>query len=65
MATYPNSYLRFHASNIILNIDSNTAYFVVPKVVGYFQLNTIPKPKYDKQLNGIIIALHFNMSYHQ
>ena len=40
MATYPNSFKRFHASNMILNVDSDAAYLVALKakshVVGYF-----------------------------
>ena len=43
-ATYPNVHLRYHASDMILNIDSDAAYLVAPgaksRVAGYFQLNS-------------------------
>lgn len=43
-ATYPRVKLRFRASDMILNIDSDAAYLVAPgaksRVAGYFQLNT-------------------------
>ena len=42
--TYPNSYIRYYASNMILNIDSNVAYLVTSKarsrVVGYYHLSS-------------------------
>ena len=31
MATYPNHILRFHASDMILEIESDAAYLVLPK----------------------------------
>ena len=43
-ATYPNVFLRYNASDMILNIDSDAAYLVAPKarsrIAGYFQLNS-------------------------
>ena len=43
-ATYPHVVLRYHASDMILNIDSDAAYLVSPgaksRVAGYFQLNS-------------------------
>ena len=47
--TYPNICLRFHASDMILKIDSDAAYLVLPKaksrIAGYFQLsNQLPIP---------------------
>jgi len=40
-ATYPRVILRFHASDMVLNIDSDTAYLVAPgatsRVAAYFQ----------------------------
>ena len=40
--TYPSPYLRFYASDMILSIDSDAAYLVVPgaksRVAGYFYL---------------------------
>ena len=46
--TYPNAVLRFHASDMVLHIDSDAAYLVLPKarsrVAGYFRLlNQTPK----------------------
>ena len=47
VATYPDTYIRFYASDMILNIDSDAAYLVAPKsrsrVAGYFHLASIPK----------------------
>ena len=43
-ATYPNVFLRYYASDMILTIDSDAAYLVAPKarsrIAGYFQLNS-------------------------
>ena len=41
VATYPNAYTRYYASDMILNIDSNAAYLV--------------DKKYAVELRGIII----------
>ena len=42
VATYPHAQLRFYSSDMILNIDSDAAYLVLPKarsrVAGYFRL---------------------------
>lgn len=47
--TYPDAYLRFHASDMVLHIDSDAAYLVLPKarsrVAGYFHLANKPKSK--------------------
>ena len=44
--TYPDAYIRFHASDMILNIDSDAAYLVAPKsrsrLVSYFYLLSKP-----------------------
>ena len=46
VATYPNCYLRYHASDMILNIDSDAAYLVLPKaksrIAGYYHLSSSP-----------------------
>ena len=43
VATYLNTYIRYHASNMILTIDSDAAYLVAPKarscVAGYLHMN--------------------------
>lgn len=60
MATYPSTYLRYHASNMILNINSNAACLVAPKarsrIAGYFQLNSKPTPEYSEEINGAIVV---------
>ena len=46
VASHPNTILRFHASDMLLAIDSDAAYLVAPqarsRVAGYFQLNSLP-----------------------
>ena len=46
VATYPNVTLRYHASNIQLYIDSNTAYLVASKtksrITGYYYFKCAP-----------------------
>ena len=40
-ATYPNAILRFHASDMVLHVDSDAAYHVMPgtrsRITGHFQ----------------------------
>ena len=47
VATYPSVGIRFKASNMILNIDSDAAYLVSPKarsrIAGFYQLNDEPR----------------------
>ena len=42
VATYPDAYIRYHASEMILNVDSDAAYLVLPKaksrIAGFFHL---------------------------
>ena len=42
VATYPNAYIRYHASDMILNVESDAAYLVLPKarsrLAGLFNL---------------------------
>ena len=58
VATYPKAYIRYYASQMILNIDSDVAYLIVPKaqyrVGGYYHLtgDHTQNPK----LNGAIHA---------
>ena len=58
VATYPNAYIRYYASDMILNIDSDAAYLVAKKsrsrVAGYYHLSSDPKIKKDIPLNGAI-----------
>ena len=45
-ATYPHAKVRFHASDMILNIDTDAAYLVMPnaksRIAGYFYLSSLP-----------------------
>ena len=58
--TYPNAYIRFHASDMILNIDSDAAYLVAPKarsrVAGYYHLSSNPLISKHPTLNGAILV---------
>ena len=60
VATDPDTYIRFHASDIILNIDSDAAYLVAPKaqsrVAGYFQLGSLPISTHHPKLNGSVLV---------
>jgi hypothetical protein len=42
VATYPDAYIRYHSSNMILSVDSDASHLVLPKahsrVAGFFQL---------------------------
>ena len=54
--TYPNTYIRFYAREMILHVDSDAAYLVATKarrrIAGYFHLSDHPNiTKYPK-LNG-------------
>ena len=57
VATYPKAYLRFYASNMLLQIDSDAAYLVLPKarsrLAGYFRL--LDKNKKFKYNGAILI----------
>ena len=57
-ATYPNVKLRFHASDMILNIDSDAAYLVAPgarsRVAGCFQLNSAKRS--NPNVNAAILV---------
>ena len=60
VATYPNTYVRYHASDMILTIDSDAAYLVVPKarsrVAGYFQMNNTPSKTKHPTINGAVLV---------
>ena len=57
-ATYQHVVLRYHASDMILNIDSDAAYLVAPgaksRVAGYFQLNS--KMRSNPKVNAAILV---------
>ena len=46
MATHPSSVIRYHASSMVLHVDSDAAYLVVPnaksRVAGYYYLSDVP-----------------------
>ena len=56
--TYPNAYIRFYASDMILHVDSDADYLVAPKarirIAGYFQLSDHPNITKHPKLNGTI-----------
>ena len=58
IAAYPSIFGHFYASDMILHIDSNAAYFVKPRarsrVAGVFYLGNM-KPRRLPQLNGAIL----------
>ena len=58
VATFPNVFVRFYASDMILNIDSDAAYLVEPgaksRVAGFFQLGS--EDKHNPFLNGGTIS---------
>ena len=58
--TYPNASIRYHASDMILHIDSDAAYLVAPKsrsrVAGFYYLSNHPTPQHQANLNGSILV---------
>ena len=58
--TYPSAYICFHASDMILNIDSDAAYLVARKarsrVAGYYHLSFGPLVSKHPKLNGAILV---------
>ena len=62
-ATYPNAIIRYHASKIVLHIDSDAAYLVMPEArsvyAGHFYLSNWPRDKPNlpsTKRNGQILA---------
>ena len=58
--TYPDAYIRYYASDMILHVDSDAAYLVEPKaksrVAGYFYLSDHPNITQHPTLNGAILV---------
>ena len=56
-ATYPNAYIRYHASDMVLHVDTDAAYLVLPKarsrVAGYYQL--LDYPTNQDSINGPLL----------
>ena len=62
-ATYPNAIIRYHASKMVLHIESDSAYLVMPEArsvyAGHFYLSDWPSDKPNlpsTNLNGPIIT---------
>ena len=61
-ATYPNSIIRYYASDMILHIESDAAYLVLPnarsRVAGHFYLSSHPpaQGKPSPQHNGPLLT---------
>ena len=61
VSTYPDAYIRFHASKMILHIDSDASYLVLPKaksrIAGYFYLSDLtPTSSTNLPPNGPILV---------
>ena len=62
-ATYPNAIIRYHASQMVLHIDSDAAYLVMPEsssvYAGHFYLSDWPRDKpnlLSTKCNGPILT---------
>jgi hypothetical protein len=59
-ATYPSAYVRFHASDMVLRVDTDAAYLVMPKsrsrIAGYFYLGQLKHKPIPTVLNGAILV---------
>jgi hypothetical protein len=59
-ATYPTAYVRFYASDMELNIETDAAYLVMPKarsrIAGYYFLGNKPSSRPHPHLNGAILV---------
>ena len=58
--TYPEAYIRFYASDMVLHMDSNAAYLVAPKansqIAGYYHLSDHLNITKHPKLNGAILV---------
>ena len=58
-ATYPNSFIQYKASDMVLNVDSDAAYLVVPKarsrIAEYYYLSSQPTMKQYPHVNSAIL----------
>ena len=59
-STYPDVFLRYHARDMILHVDSDAAYLVAPKarsrIAGFFYLSNHPAKTPHPSLNGAILV---------
>ena len=60
LATYPNAFIRYRASDMILNVDSDAAYLVLPgarsRIAGFYQLTNTPSSSTPPMLNAPILV---------
>ena len=58
--TYLEAYIHYHASDIVLNVDSDAAYLVAPKaqswIAGFFHLSDHPNVTKHPKMNGAILV---------
>ena len=54
VATYPKAYIRYYASKMILNIESDAAYLIAPKHVVGWLATTISREIIQKILNSMV-----------
>ena len=56
--TYPDAFLRFYASDMVLHVESDAAYLVAPKarsrIAGYFHLSAHPNKTNNPTINATI-----------
>ena len=59
-ATYPDIFIRYHASDMVLHVDSDAAYLVAPKarsrIAGYYYLSHHPATTSTPSLNGLVLV---------
>ena len=60
VATYPDAYIRYNASDMILHVDSDAAYLVLPnaksRIAGFFQLTDHPSDSNPPPTNGPLLV---------
>ena len=58
--TYPDAYIRYYASDMVLHVDSDAAYLVAPKsrsrAAGFYYLSNHPSHQQQPKLNGAILC---------
>ena len=59
-ATYPDVYVRYYASDMVLHVDSDAAYLVMPqaksRIAGYYHLSDHPQKTPHPTINGAILV---------
>ena len=60
VGTYPTTFLRYHSSAMILHVDSDAAYLVLPeaksRIAGFYWLSSIPHPQQQPPLNAGVLV---------